>query len=109
HYALMVLLTLVTVASLQTVGVVLVVAMLVTPASTAYLLTDRLSVMLWLAALFGAVSSVAGLYLSFGYNLTCGAVIVVVAAVLVAFAFVCWPWQGGLGRGRGLNWQGSVD
>src|SRR5690606_12982249 len=47
HYALMILLTLVTVAALQTVGVVLVVAMLVTPAATAYLLTDRLSAMLW--------------------------------------------------------------
>src|SRR5699024_11178232 len=58
HYALMVLLTLVTVASLQTVGVVLVVAMLITPASTAYLLTNRLSIMIVLSALFGAISSV---------------------------------------------------
>ena len=50
HYFLMTLLTLVTVASLQTVGIILVVAMLITPASTAYLLTDRLSVMIVLSA-----------------------------------------------------------
>src|SRR5690606_3929232 len=109
HYALMVLLSLVTVASLQTVGVVLVVAMLVTPASTAYLLTDRLSVMLWLAALFGVVSSVAGLYFSFVYNLTSGAVIVLVAAVLFALAFVFSPRHGVLWRRLGLNWKGGVE
>src|SRR5690625_5734214 len=50
HYLIMVLLTLVTVASLQTVGVVLVVAMLITPASTAYLLTNKLWIMIVLAA-----------------------------------------------------------
>ena len=53
HYFLMVLLTLVTVASLQTVGIILVVAMLITPASTAYLLTDRLSVMIFISATCG--------------------------------------------------------
>ena len=52
HYFLMTLLTLVTVASLQTVGIILVVAMLITPASTAYLLTDRLSVMIFLHTLW---------------------------------------------------------
>src|SRR5699024_10483541 len=60
HYLIMVLLTLVTVASLQTVGVVLVVAMLITPASTAYLLTNKLWIMIVLAATIGAFSSVAG-------------------------------------------------
>lgn len=56
HYGIMILLTLVTVASLQTVGVILVVSMLVTPASTAYLLTDRLSTMIILSSIFGALS-----------------------------------------------------
>ena len=56
HYGIMVLLTLVTVASLQTVGVILVVSLLITPASTAYLLTNRLSTMIVLASLFGALS-----------------------------------------------------
>lgn len=94
HYMLMALLTLVTVASLQTVGVVLVVAMLVTPASAAYLLTDRLSTMILLAALFGVIAAVAGLYFSFVHNLTSGAVIVLAAALLFALAFLFSPKQG---------------
>src|SRR5690625_1980204 len=65
HYVIMILLTMTTVASLQTVGVVLVVAMLITPASTAYLLTNRLWVMILLSAFFGALSAVIGLYYSF--------------------------------------------
>src|SRR5690625_5763488 len=58
HYGIMLLLTLVTVASIQTVGVILVVSMLITPASTAYMLTNRLSIMITLSATFGAVSSI---------------------------------------------------
>lgn len=98
HYMLMVMLTLVTVAALQTVGVVLVVAMLVTPAATAYLLTDRLSTMLWLAALCGVVSAVVGLYFSFIHDLTSGAVIVLVASTLFALAFAFSPKHGVLWR-----------
>lgn len=94
HYLIMVLLTLVTVASLQTVGVVLVVALLITPAATAYLLTDRLSKMIFLAAFFGAFSSVCGLYFSFLYNLSSGAVIVLAATTLFLFAFLFAPKQG---------------
>src|SRR5690625_7166520 len=73
HYGIMVLLTMATVASLQTVGVVLVVAMLITPAATAYLLTNRFWVMILLSTLFGSLSSVIGLYISFEYNLSSGA------------------------------------
>lgn len=98
HYLIMVLLTLVTVASLQTVGVVLVVAMLITPASTAYLLTNKLWIMIVIAASIGAFSSVAGLYFSFVYNLSSGAVIVLVATFLFALAFVFAPKQGILWR-----------
>ena len=88
HYGLMILLTMVTVASLQTVGIILVVAMLITPAATAYLLTNRLWVMIYLAAGIGAMSSsVVGLYFSFSYNLASGATIVLVAAFLFALAF----------------------
>src|SRR5690625_7699252 len=78
----MVLLTLVTVASLQTVGVVLVVAMLITPASTAYLLTNKLWIMIVLAATIGVFSCVAGLYFSFIYILSYSAVIVFVFILL---------------------------
>ena len=87
HYGLMILLTMVTVASLQTVGIILVVAMLITPAATAYLLTNRLWVMIYLAAGIGALSSVVGLYFSFSYNLASGATIVLVATFLFGLAF----------------------
>ncbi|MFD1207147.1 MULTISPECIES: metal ABC transporter permease [Sporosarcina] len=98
HYVLMILLTLVTVASLQTVGVILVVAMLITPASTAYLLTNRLSIMIALSAIFGAFSAVVGLYFSFAHNLSSGAVIVLVTTVLFVIAFIFSPKQGILWR-----------
>ncbi|MET3576595.1 metal ABC transporter permease [Bhargavaea ullalensis] len=98
HYAIMVLLTLVTVASLRTVGIILVVAMLITPASTAYLLTDRLPVMIGLSALFGALSAVIGLYVSFNYNLSSGAVIVLAATALFLLALFFSPKQGLLWR-----------
>ncbi|HEY4602128.1 MAG TPA: metal ABC transporter permease [Cerasibacillus sp.] len=105
HYGLMVLLTLVTVASLQTVGVILVVAMLITPAATAYLLTNRLSVMIFLAAIFGTLSSVLGLYFSFKYNLTSGAVIVLVATAFFILAFLFSPQQGIVWRALKVNKQ----
>ena len=94
HYGLMTLLTLVTVASLQTVGIILVVAMLITPAATAYLLTNRLSRMLFLAAGFGTLSAIVGLYFSFTYNLSSGASIVLVATTLFALVFVSSPRHG---------------
>lgn len=94
HYGIMVLLTLVTVASLQTVGVILVVSLLVTPASTTYLLTNRLSMMVVLSSFFGALSAVIGLYFSFIYNLPSGPVIALVATVLFILAFAFSPKQG---------------
>jgi iron/zinc/copper transport system permease protein len=98
HYFLMVLLTLVTVASLQTVGIILVVAMLITPASTAYLLTNRLWVMLYLSAGLGILSSILGLYFSYTYNLASGATIVLAATFLFILAFIFSPKQGLLWR-----------
>lgn len=98
HYLLMILLTMVTVASLQTVGIVLVVAMLITPAATAYLLTDRLWIMIFLSMGFGVVSSIFGLYFSYTYNLASGASIVLVATILFALAFAFSPKQGVLWR-----------
>ncbi|MFJ5964569.1 metal ABC transporter permease [Bacillus sp. NPDC093026] len=98
HYFLMTLLTLVTVASLQTVGIILVVAMLITPAATAYLLTDRLWIMIYLSAFFGTISAVVGLGLSFTYNLSSGASIVLVSTILFGCAFIFSPKQGILWR-----------
>ncbi|MBM7587170.1 iron/zinc/copper transport system permease protein [Bacillus pakistanensis] len=94
HYLLMTMLTMVTVASLQTVGIVLVVAMLITPAATAYLLTDRLSVMIYLAASFGAVAAIIGLYFSFTYNLSSGATIVLVSTLMFIAVFLFSPKHG---------------
>ncbi|KAA0965069.1 metal ABC transporter permease [Sporosarcina sp. ANT_H38] len=108
HYFLMVLLTLVTVASLQTVGIILVVAMLITPASTAYLLSDRLSVMIFISAICGTISAVIGLYLSFTYNLASGATIVLVATALFFIAFIFSPKQGLLWRAIRTNKQKSA-
>ena len=76
HYFIMLLLALVTVASIQTVGIILVVALLVTPASTAFF-TKNLYSMMIVASLIGIVSSIIGLYFSFIYNLPSGATIVI--------------------------------
>src|SRR5690625_1638604 len=98
HYGIMLLLTMATVASLQTVGVVLVVAMLITPAATAYLLTNRFWMMITLASFLGALSSVIGLYISFQHNLSSGAVIVLAATTFFILAFIFSPKQGVLLR-----------
>lgn len=94
HYTLMVLLTLVTVASLQTVGVILVVSLLITPASTAYLLTKRLSTMILTSALIGMVSSVIGLFFSVTFNLPSGVVIVLVITIIFIITFFLAPKNG---------------
>src|SRR5215210_206998 len=74
--------------SLQTVGVALMVAMLVTPAATAYLLTKRLSTMMLLAAIFASLSGVIGLYFSYYLSIASGAAIVLTATVFFIIAFV---------------------
>lgn len=93
-YMITAMLTVITVVSLQTVGAILVVAMLITPASTAFLLTDKFSTMLWLSALIGAVSAIIGLYLSVTYNLPSGVVIVLSAAVVFTIVFLFSPKNG---------------
>jgi len=93
HYALMLVLTLVTVSALQTVGIILVVAMLITPAATAFLWTDKLGTMLILSAIVGVISSMTGLYFSYTFNWASGPAIVIVAAMLFAISFVGSPKQ----------------
>jgi manganese/iron transport system permease protein len=82
EYALLVMLALTIVVALQAVGIVLVAALLVTPAAAAYQLTSRFSPMMTLAALFGAVSTVGGLYLSYYLRASSGATIVLLATLL---------------------------
>lgn len=91
HYGLMLLLTLTIVASLETVGVILVVAMLITPGATAYLLSNNLPRMMLLAAGVGMVSGVVGLYLSFYLNVASGGTIVLVASGLFVLALIFAP------------------
>jgi len=94
HYLLLILIALAIVVSLQTVGVALMVAMLVTPAATAYLLTRRLSSMMALAAVIGALSGITGLYLSYYVSVASGAAIVLVCTALFLLALFLSPHQG---------------
>jgi ABC-type Mn2+/Zn2+ transport system permease subunit len=100
HYALMVMLAATIVISLQTVGVALTVAMLVTPAATAQLLTRRVPTMMLVGALIGALSAVTGLYLSFHVNMSSGAAIVLVCTACFLLAYLLAP-------NRGVVWQSS--
>jgi ABC-type Mn2+/Zn2+ transport system permease subunit len=86
RYMLFVLIAVTVVLSLQTVGIGLMLAMLVTPASTAHLLTKRLPAMLLVGAALGAFSGVVGLYLSFYWGVASGAAIVLVSIVLFLLA-----------------------
>jgi ABC-type Mn2+/Zn2+ transport system permease subunit len=81
EYAILVMVALTIVVALQAVGIVLVAALLVTPAAAASQLTSRFSPMMALAALFGALSAVGGLYLSYYLNASSGATIVLFATV----------------------------
>lgn len=85
---MLVLLALTVVVSLQTVGVSLAAAMLVTPAATAYLLTRRLAPMMLVSALIGAISSVIGLYISYYFNIVSGSSIVLTATAIFLLAFL---------------------
>ncbi len=95
---MLVLLALTVVVSLQTVGVGLAAAMLVTPAATAYLLTRRLLHMMLISAAVGALSSVIGLYVSYYVNVVSGSAIVLTATAFFLLAFVFNPRQGVLRR-----------
>lgn len=96
---LLVLLALTIVVSMQTVGVGLVVAMLVTPPATAYLITKRLPAMMGLSALIGAVSAIAGLYISYYANIISGSAIVLTATGFFLIAYLFSP-----SKGRLLKW-----
>lgn len=94
HITLLTLLAMTAVAALQTVGACLVVAMLVTPGATAYLLTDRFSKMLGLACIMGVGCSMIGAYLSYFINGSTGGCIVVLQTFLFLLALVFAPKHG---------------
>ncbi len=95
---LYVLLAVVVVISIQAVGIALVVAMLVTPASAAYLLTRRLAQMMLLASAIGAGSGVIGLYASFYLDVASGPAIVLVATAFFGLFFLFAPGRGYFSR-----------
>jgi manganese/iron transport system permease protein len=89
-----VLLSACTVAALQTVGAILVIAMVVTPGATAYLLTDRFGRMLMLAVAIGTVTAAAGAYASYFLDGATGGLIVVAQTLVFAAAFIFAPKHG---------------
>ena len=98
EYLLLALLGVTIVVSIQAVGIIMVVAMLVTPAATAQLLVVRFGWMMFVAAGLAAISAVAGLYLSFYLNLASGASIVLVETLFFVIALVLGPRTGLLSR-----------
>ncbi len=90
EYLLLVLLSVVVVLALQAVGVILVISMLITPAAAALLLVRNFARSMALAVLIGALSAVAGLYLSFYYNLPSGPVMALVAT---GFFILALAWK----------------
>jgi ABC-type Mn2+/Zn2+ transport system permease subunit len=100
HYLLLALLAATIVAALQAVGIILTVAMLVTPGCIAHLLSDRFDRMLLIAVAAAMVSSVAGTYISYFLNGSTGACIVLTQAFFFALALVLAPKHGLLARRR---------
>jgi manganese/iron transport system permease protein len=91
---LLIMISLTIVVSLRAVGNILVVAMLVTPAATARLLTDRLPVMIMLGSLIGVASGITGLYIAYHNDVAAGGTIVLVATGLFGLAWLFAPQHG---------------
>jgi manganese/iron transport system permease protein len=97
-----------TVAALQTVGAILVIAMVVTPGATAYLLTDRFKTLLILAVSFGAFTAAFGAYISFFLDGATGGVIVTLQTVLFLLAFFFAPKHGRIAARRRALAEGEL-
>ena len=93
HYLLMILLTLVSVTAMQSVGTILIVALLITPAATAYLYANSLKTMILLSSTLGAFASVAGLFIGYSFNIAAGSSIVLTSALIFLISFVFAPKQ----------------
>ena len=94
HFGLMAGITLTIIASMQSVGVVLVVSLLTGPAATAYLLVKELHLMMALGALFGVIASVSGMYISYYQNVPSGSAIVLIISGFFLLALLFSPSQG---------------
>ncbi len=98
HYLLMGMVSLTTVASFESVGAILVVAMLIVPGAAAYLWSDRLEVVIGLAMFFGMSSAVAGYYLASYWDSSIAGAMVVVVGGIFLFSLLFSPNQGVLSR-----------
>jgi manganese/zinc/iron transport system permease protein len=98
HYGLMSMLSIVVVSAFESVGAILVIAMLILPGATATLISQRLPTMLWLTVLHAALSSVLGVHLGLWLNCSIAGAMVVMGAVLFALAWIFSPTQGLLRR-----------
>lgn len=105
HYLLMVLLTLVSVTAMQSVGTILIVAMLITPAATAYLYTNSLRKMIILSSSLGAVSSILGLFIGYSFNIAVGSSIVITSAIIFAISFLVSPKQNFIKKKVKIDYQ----
>lgn len=100
HYALMSMLSIVVVSAFESVGAILVIAMLILPGATASLLSQRLSVVLALSVLHGALSSVLGIHLAIWLDCSTAAAMVVMGAVFFVLAWIFSPRTGLIARWR---------
>ncbi|MFA6285946.1 MAG: metal ABC transporter permease [Opitutaceae bacterium] len=100
HVTLLLLLSATAVAALQAVGAMLVVAMLITPGATAYLLTDRFGVMLLIGAALGVVTSFVGAYASYYFDGATGGCIVTLQALIFIVVLILAPKHGLLAARR---------
>ena len=94
HYLLMGLITLVSISAMQSVGTILIVAMLVTPAATAYLFAKSLKQMIFMASAIGALASLLGLFLGYSLNMAVGSSIVLTATLIFLLAFLVTKRRG---------------
>jgi manganese/iron transport system permease protein len=108
HYGLLVLLSLTIVSSLKAVGIILVIAMLIAPGATAFLLTDRFDRMLLIAVVVATFSSAFGTILSFHIDAATGACIVLVQALVFVLVLLFAPKRGLIAAWRGQTVVPSV-
>ncbi|WP_200410990.1 metal ABC transporter permease [Virgibacillus salexigens] len=105
HYLLMTMVSLSTVASFDSVGAILVVAMLIVPGATAYLLTDRFLILLILSGVIGVVSALMGYWFAVSFNVSIAGSMAVATGVLFLVAFLFSPKHGVILR----KWRNKIE
>ena len=105
HYALMGIVSMTTVAAFTAVGAILVIALMIVPAATAYLLTNRLPVMIGLSMLIGALAAISGYWLAFALDGSVAGAIATMTGVFFALALLFSPQQGLIAKARRVRQQ----